>query len=128
MLGIYKALPKPLEFWAANYRAAVDPDTCIGCGDCAERCQVNAVRVSEKEERAVVDQHRCLGCGVCISDCPTGAITLLKKTIEVKPPQTREDLYDVIMANKKGRKEKLMLTGKLIGDVIRLKQNNLLKS
>ncbi len=127
MLGIYKSLPKPLEFWAANYQAVFDPDTCIGCGACAERCQVNAVRVSEKKARAVVDQHRCLGCGVCISDCPTGSISLLKNTTEVKPPQTREDLYDTIMASKKGRLEKLKLTGKLIGDVVRSKQTNLLK-
>ncbi len=127
MLSVHKSLPKPLEFWAANFQAAVDPDTCIGCGVCEERCQVNAVRVSAKKEHAVVDRKRCLGCGVCISDCPTGSITLFKKTIEVKPPQTREELYDTIMANKKGTREKLKLTGKLIGDAVRSKQNNILK-
>lgn len=128
MLSVQKSLPKPLEFWAANFQAAVDPDTCIGCGVCEERCQVDAVRVSEKKEQAVVDQNRCLGCGVCISDCPTGSITLLKKSTEVKPPQTREDLYDTIMAKKKGRTEKLKLTGKLIGDAVRSKQTKILKS
>jgi NAD-dependent dihydropyrimidine dehydrogenase PreA subunit len=128
MLGIHKSLPKPLEFWAANFQAAVDPDTCIGCGACADRCQVDAVSVSEKNEQAVVDRNRCLGCGVCISDCPTSSITLVKKSTEVKPPQTREDLYDIIMANKKGPREKLKLTGKLIGDAIRSKQIKILKS
>jgi NAD-dependent dihydropyrimidine dehydrogenase PreA subunit len=127
MLGIHKSLPKPLEFWAANYQATVDSEACTGCGICEERCQVNAMRVSEKNEVAVVDQHRCLGCGVCISECPTSAISLAKKRIEVKPPQTREDLYDIIMANKKGPKEKLKLTGKLIGDAILSKQTKILK-
>jgi NAD-dependent dihydropyrimidine dehydrogenase PreA subunit len=127
MLGIHKSLPKPLEFWAANYQAVVDPETCIGCETCEDRCQVDAIKVSEKTELAVVDQNRCLGCGVCISECPTTAISLIKKQTEVKPPQTREDLYEIIMANKKGPKEKLKLTGKLIGDAIRTKQTKILK-
>ena len=127
MLGIHKSLPKPLEFWAANYQAAVDPQTCTGCGLCEERCQVDAIRVSEKNEVAVVDQNRCLGCGLCIPECPTSAISLMKKHTEVTPPQTREDLYDIIMANKKGPKEKLKLAGKLIGDAIRTKQTKILK-
>jgi len=127
MLGIHKSLPKPLEFWAANYQAAVDPETCTGCGMCEDRCQVNAVSVSAKKEIAVVDQNRCLGCGVCISECPTSAISLVKKRTEVKPPQTREDLYDIIMEKKKGPKEKLKLTGKLIGDAVRSKHTKILK-
>jgi NAD-dependent dihydropyrimidine dehydrogenase PreA subunit len=127
MLAIHKTLPKPLEFWAANFQAGVNPETCIGCGLCAERCQVKAVHVSRNAEAAVVDGNRCLGCGVCVPDCPTGSITLFKKSSEVKPPQTREDLYDIIMAKKKGRREKLELTGKIIGDVLRTKAANLLK-
>ena len=127
MLGVHRSLPKPLEFWASNFHAQVETDTCIGCGVCAERCQVDAVHVYEDKERAVVDLLRCLGCGVCIPHCPTGSITLHKKAAEVIPPQTREDLYDAIMARKKNRLEKLKLTGKLIGDALRTGRTRCLK-
>jgi len=127
MLGIYQSLPKPLEFWASNFQAAVDRGTCIGCGACAKSCQVTAVSVSEKKQPAVVNPDRCLGCGVCVPACPTDSITLVKKPAEIKPPPTREELYDIIMAAKKGRLGKLKLTGKLMVDVIRTGHTDLLK-
>ena len=128
MLDIHKNLPKPLDFWATNYQAVVDTNTCEGCGTCEERCQVGAVSVSENKQQAVVDLNRCLGCGVCVSNCPTESISLLKKPAEVTPPQTREELYEIIMAKKKGRLGKLKLTGKMFIDAVRTGQTHLLKS
>jgi len=119
MLDVHKKLPKPLDFWASNFHAMVDIDACDGCGVCEKRCQVSAVRVSAKEQPAVVDLNRCLGCGVCVLTCPKKAISLSKKPTEIRPPQTREELYDIIMAKKKGRMGKLKLTGKLVVDAIR---------
>ena len=68
---------------------------------------------------AAVDLNRCIGCGLCVPVCPGNAISLAKKPKEVKPPPTREALYDVIMEKKKGRIGKAKLTGKLIFDTIR---------
>ena len=119
MLRTQKILPKPLDFWVSNYYAAVDADTCNGCAACVKRCQVDAVSVSQKKQPAVVNQDRCIGCGVCVTTCPTQSITLVKKTAEVRPPQTREDLHDIIMTGRKGRLGKLKLTGKLVVDSIR---------
>jgi NAD-dependent dihydropyrimidine dehydrogenase PreA subunit len=106
----------------------VDRDTCEGCGACEKLCQVGAVRVSDKKQPAVVDLDLCFGCGVCVPNCPTQSITLVKKPAEVRPPQTREDLHEIIMAGKKGRLGKLKLTGKLIVDAVRTGHMNLLKS
>jgi electron transport complex protein RnfB len=128
MLDLHKNLPKPLDFWATNFHAVVDKKTCEGCGNCEESCQVDAVSVSEKEPYAVVNLDRCLGCGVCVSDCPTESISLLKKPTEVIPPQTREELIDIIMDRKKGRFGKLMLTGKLFFDAVRTGRTHLFKS
>lgn len=127
MLDLHKHLPKPLDFWATNFHAVVDKNTCLGCGHCEESCQVNAVSVSVKKY-AVVNLDRCLGCGVCVSSCPTESITLLKKSTEVIPPQTREELIDIIMDRKKGRLGKLILTGKIFFDAFRTGQTHLLKS
>ena len=128
MLDIHKNIPKPLDFWASYFQAVVDTDTCEGCGTCEEWCQVGAVSVYENKQQAVVDLNRCLGCGVCVANCPTESISLFKKPTEARPPQTREDLYETIMARKKGRLGKLKLTGKMLIDAVRTGQTNLLKS
>lgn len=128
MLAVHKSLPKPLDFWVTNFLAKVEADKCEACGACESSCQVGAVVVSEEKRYAVVAPERCLGCGLCVTTCPTDAITLSKKPTEVRPPQTREDLYDIIMTNKKGGLGKLKLTGKLIVDAIRTRKTNPLKS
>ena len=121
MLSIHKNLPKPLNFWATNYFAVVDVNACVGCGTCEDKCQVDAVKVNEKEQIAYVNLDRCLGCGVCVVNCPNDSISLSKKASEQVPPQTREELLDVIMENKKGKLGKLLLTGRLLVDTIRAK-------
>ena len=127
MLRTQKKLPKPLDFWSSNFHAAVDIITCEGCGACVKRCQVGALSLSSKNQPARVDRDRCIGCGVCVPGCPTHAITLVKKPAEVRPPQTREELHDIIMAGKQGRLGKLKLTGKLIVDSVRTGHMDLLK-
>lgn len=127
MLGIYQDLPKPLDFWATNFYAAVDREACESCGLCVKRCQVNAVGIPEKKQPAVVNRDRCLGCGLCVPSCPTGAITLAKKPVEVKPPETREELHEILANGRKGSLEKLKLTGKLVIDTVRTGHFNLLK-
>lgn len=127
MLTLHKNLPKPLNFWATNFHAVVNKNTCEGCSNCEESCQVCAVKVSEKENYATVNLDRCLGCGVCIANCPNESISLMKKPNEVIPPQTREELNDIIMDKKKGKFGKLLLTGKLFYDAFRTGQTHLLK-
>jgi len=127
MLAMHKNLPKPVDFWAANFYAVIDSKLCNGCGLCEKRCQVVAVSVPEKKEPASIDLNRCIGCGVCVPTCPTKAISLQKKSVETRPPQTREELYDIIMAKKKGTLGKLKVTGKLVIDAIRTGQTHLLK-
>jgi electron transport complex protein RnfB len=127
MLGMHKSLPKPVDFWASNYYAVVDPEACDGCGNCEKRCQVGAPRVSAKKRQTAIDLNRCIGCGLCIPTCPQKAIHLQKKAAEVVPPATREDLYDIIMSHKKGTLGKLKVTGKLMVDAILTGQTHLLK-
>ncbi len=127
MLNIHKSIPKPIDFWVSNFYAKVDPDNCNGCGICEKRCQVGAAKVSEKTQLASIDLKRCIGCGLCLTSCPQKAITLPKKSSEIKPPATREDLYDIIMAKKKGKLGKLKMTGKLIMDAVVTGQTHLLK-
>ncbi len=102
MLGRLKMLPKPVEFWSTNYYVAVNSEDCNGCGTCVESCQVNALSLDEGLGIAIVNLDRCLGCGNCIDSCPSEAIHLHKKAKETIPPRDTEDLYETILASKKG--------------------------
>lgn len=61
----------------ANYYAVIDPDECLGCGTCVERCQVHAI--SDLDGVSVVDQERCIGCGLCVTGCPNDVARLRRK-------------------------------------------------
>jgi ferredoxin len=56
------------------FHAAVDAETCAGCGACVERCQFGALAVPENT--CIVDAVRCVGCGLCAVACTTGALRL----------------------------------------------------
>lgn len=70
----------------SSYKVVLNPETCTGCGTCADRCQVRAMSVPEG--LAVVDESGCLGCGVCVTGCPTGALRLerLPDAEAIHPP------------------------------------------
>jgi ferredoxin len=44
-----------------------------------------------------VDLNRCIGCGICVPTCKTGAISLQKKPTETRPPETRDELFNIFM-------------------------------
>ncbi len=124
MLNIQKSLPIPMNFWASNFQAAIDPAGCNGCGICLKRCQADAIVI--KEKTAVVDKNRCLGCGLCVPTCPANAVTLATSGI-TRPPDTREALYEILLAGKKDRLARVKLYGKLARDIIRTGDVRLLK-
>ena len=127
VLNMHKHLPKPLNYWAANYFAVVNHESCLGCGLCEDLCQVGSIKVSSRQQIAIIDLDRCLGCGNCVRKCPSESITLYKKENEIIPPQTREELNKVIMEHKKGKFGKLLLAGNLIIETIKTGQTHLLR-
>ena len=60
----------------SNYRAVIDPEECISCGVCIERCPVNAI-AEDENGKSKVDRAKCIGCGVCVIGCPTDAIEMV---------------------------------------------------
>jgi formate hydrogenlyase subunit 6/NADH:ubiquinone oxidoreductase subunit I/predicted transcriptional regulator len=60
----------------SRYKAWVEPEECIGCDLCLERCYFNALSMEEDRELAVVDAENCMGCGLCQVVCPTDAILM----------------------------------------------------
>ena len=74
------------EIITSGLVAEVDPDICIGCGNCEEVCPYNAVELLETlrefEEvsltikKSSINSSLCKGCGTCAVNCPIGAISV----------------------------------------------------
>lgn len=78
-----KRYPEPATLVATAFQARLDVDTCVGCGVCVDRCQMDAVTVTDG--KATLNLMRCIGCGLCVSTCPTGALTLARKPASEQP-------------------------------------------
>ncbi|MCU0580564.1 MAG: 4Fe-4S binding protein [Desulfobacterota bacterium] len=59
----------------SRFQARVDPEVCLACGACLERCYFGALQAGA-DEKTIVEGDKCLGCGLCRVVCPTGALTL----------------------------------------------------
>ena len=77
ILGGLQRHPRPAEIVVNAFRAKYDPETCIGCLDCLERCQMEAL--TAEGDAVALNSDRCIGCGLCVSTCPSGALTLERK-------------------------------------------------
>lgn len=53
---------------------------CLGCGDCAEVCPVDAICM--KDGIAHVDTSTCIGCGMCVRTCPRNIISLVPQDVK----------------------------------------------
>jgi MinD superfamily P-loop ATPase len=95
-----KTLENPASAIHTNYYAAIDPEACVACEACVERCHMDAIVV---EEAARVLANRCIGCGVCIAECPTGALQFHQKDAgdRYEPPQNVFETY-MNMARERG--------------------------
>jgi ferredoxin len=72
-----------------NFLAAMQPEVCKGCGQCAQVCPTEAITMelqSAERPLARLDADLCLGCGLCAQACPTAAICLVPRTRRVVTP------------------------------------------
>ncbi len=51
------------------------PESCTGCGQCAEVCP-HGVFVINGKKAAVTDKDLCMECGACQTNCAYGAISV----------------------------------------------------
>ena len=73
-----------------SYISKLDPDKCIGCGTCVEKCPMETIEL--EDEHAVIHEEKCIGCGVCAHLCPEEAITMERtgpRHVFVAPPRLK---------------------------------------
>jgi electron transport complex protein RnfB len=100
VLKTLKRQPRPAELAASPFVAAADPEECIGCGVCLDRCQMEALSLDD-EDKVVLDLDRCIGCGLCVSTCPSGALSLQRKPEDAQkrvPGNVKEMYLDMAKA------------------------------
>jgi len=72
----------PAKECRALARYVIDQSVCIGCGNCARKCPVEAIFKTDKPAKNPklrvfeIDAHKCIRCGACATNCPVKAISL----------------------------------------------------
>jgi len=87
-----------------SFRIDVDPDLCMGCGNCAVACPVNKVidvqmsygghastnellLIVREGKSQVLHLEKCTGCKTCEDNCPTEAIRVARLLEAVHGPE-----------------------------------------
>jgi Pyruvate/2-oxoacid:ferredoxin oxidoreductase delta subunit len=93
VLRTVKNHPKPAELVSSAFTVAYDSDLCTNCQVCVDRCQMEAISISDNSVEYNFD--RCIGCGLCVSTCPSEAVTLVRKQKSALPhvPKTFMETY-----------------------------------
>ncbi|MHA1669347.1 MAG: hypothetical protein ACTSV5_02085 [Promethearchaeota archaeon] len=86
-----KRLLNPSDFTTNNYYAEIDKDLYTGCGNCIDRCQMDAIIL--ENDISSIEKKRCIVCGNYALECLSDAITLRKKDKQKIPPLNVEELY-----------------------------------
>jgi len=86
------------KFMNAIFESIIDMDSCIACGNCAEKCPVKAITIVET---GIVDRNLCLGCGLCASTCPEEAIYLKVRVDHNEPFDRVLDMGSAILDGKR---------------------------
>ena len=100
-VGSIKRRKIPRDILMATYFfRETNREDCLGCGECAALCPVDAVKM--ENDVPVVDEGWCIGCGVCATVCPSDAIKMT-----IRPDRTGElpalnftALHEMILAEK----------------------------
>ena len=76
----------------SNFIPILDLDGCVMCGTCAQKCHIDAIKMTDTGDGSKmpeVNKQICIGCGVCVSNCPTESLTMMQRTDLYVPPENK---------------------------------------
>jgi len=79
---------RPAVSESENVKATRFFDLCKSCGQCIDKCPVDAISWDEQElgmlgePAIVIDMEKCIGCEMCEQICPDAAIEILNRRTE----------------------------------------------
>lgn len=97
-LRFAKMSDRPADFFTSYYKSTIDSDLCTACGECIDRCPMDAIE--EGETVSEVKEENCIGCGLCVSICPEEAISLIEKPSMEVPQMTITETFNKIQAER----------------------------
>ena len=92
------AKPKPGLFFNSGFGPVFDPEQCIACQTCLERCPAEALTMGDADH-PVVNLDRCFGCAVCATGCPSQAISMVNKPGFPEPPKDAKAFREAVNAS-----------------------------
>jgi Na+-translocating ferredoxin:NAD+ oxidoreductase subunit B len=101
VLTTARKLPRPADAFASDFIAEIDATVCEVCGECGERCQMDAIASDHQPPKIL--EERCIGCGLCVSTCPSGAMRLRTMPERKPPPKDTRTLYMTMFQERFGR-------------------------
>jgi len=91
ILGSINKLKIPNGVAKSNFVVEKLEDNCTDCGECVDRCQLNAFELTD-DSTVVLKEERCIGCGVCVIKCPAEALIMKRRPEQTVPPKDMNDL------------------------------------
>jgi len=88
------------------YLLEVASGLCSGCGACAAKCQIGALKVNGG--KAAVDAANCLGCGACVKFCGRKALSLGRRERPRRTPASGTEKF-LRIAWEKGKLPSMLL-------------------
>ena len=99
--GIVKtalSMSKPGVYFNSGFDPVFDPDRCIACETCIDRCPPEALTMG-KDDLPIVDFDLCFGCAVCATGCEDDAISMVNKPDFRGVPKDPQALKEALKAS-----------------------------